>query len=470
MKQILNIYRTFADSNFGGMVMMVLAVIFYIAGMAILVTVSDSNELPDIAVNVFFFSIAFFFYGVGIHFRRISGTIMNVLLPDFPKYLILSLIPLYLIFTVLPAFVLSFSGFEFIPKLIMYSNSCIIVLIISVLFGDNILSLISIMWTNVILARLNGIDWGLGKFDFISFDWVADYSHIVQPALVLSFIFLSVFSAYYYFKKISYRPSYFIDQKRDSFTRYYDKTSRFNDKEIDSKISSIANSDNKSKLIQKMQFSLFSPNFILRQGFVVYLLVIIVYFATMGIIFSFNSASSRLEYAPLFTVLYLISSIFTSADFLQHRHNLDMLWIMYPGSRKEFSVDIIKTYLYVAFRTLFIITTVMVIMNQVEGFFTIPELIINIVFASVLFLFLNSFSLLIHDTISSGSAKGWNIFMTIVISIYQSFALIAGIKAELNLFWFILISIIFILTILMLIGAKRKFERMEFNFNEPEIA
>jgi hypothetical protein len=168
---------------------------------------------------------------------------------------------------------------------------------------------------------------------------------------------------------------------------------------------------------------------------------------------------------PILFLVYHISVIMITGDFLQHRERLAMLWLYHPGStRNEFIISLIRAYISVIIRNFLVITLVFFLFSLTTRIITLPDLFFLFMNGFMINMLVGSLALIFFDTVISPEAKGWT-----VTNLIFAFILMPVLFKIVPLLSLVSLGIVLFISILIWLAGIRRMKSVDLDFESPSI-
>lgn len=468
MKSIKYIFISFFQQHFFGTLNVLLAILFFIVAVVRLVTkdLSDPQEIYIIWI-LFYLALLALVFILSLHLKRMVLSNSTAMLPDYRKKLLYTSISFAavffttpLIFTISEPFPLpvTFSLFIFSTGLILYLNYK---------FGENIINILAFIWLLRLVYELFGL-----PVENRILSMLISINNLPSQ-LYFSLLLTMIGSLLIYLFVKTYLATTVTEAEdsaaisSDPWAKDYDKDNSFTQKRLKKILTKEKAYKWKSSLwgqIRRLQYSLFSPGTVhfgygIKIGF-----VLIYLFSFIYIMYGQQSFEQR-DFIPIYTLVFYISAMFISTDFLQHRDRLSLLWMTsVENTRSKFVQKIILTFLYVIIKQYLLVAILFSFVYFLFISNSLAQIMIGILTGLILNLILPGIALLSSRLIESPVAKGW--------ALSNLFAMIVMLTIAVKTWQSINISIIFIgllLSIILYVLAFMKWRRYDMDYKGPQL-
>jgi hypothetical protein len=252
----------------------------------------------------------------------------------------------------------------------------------------------------------------------------------------------------------------------DPWIKDYDKSGKFTTKYLNILLRHAGGQNpSRSRIINRLnQITMFSPYHVFPASAFA---VIIVLLYLISVLFLLDPyIFYHVDWAvPILILVYHIAAILITADFLQHRERIAMLWLYSPsGSRRKFIQSLIRSYISVVIRNYLVISLVFVIFGLSTSLFSIPEIFTLFLIGLIINITLIALSLIYFEVITTPEAKGWTVTNLILAFIFLPIFL-----KFMTLLTVVLLVIMFFISGLLLVGGINKLYKVDLDFDSPAL-
>jgi hypothetical protein len=416
-----------------------------------------------------------------MHLRSLIKTNTGALLPHYRRNQLIAAGLLLTVFISVPILINGLKGFPVLAPLAMFLFTGGVMLWGIFSFGENVAALAVIIWLGKLVHELLGYKLRIMILPDLP-DALSSGSEQWLTILIIVFscALISLFGLYVF--KMPYKDLWDSPRDRsDPYTKDYDKVSRLTFRIVMRKVSGMLRkmTERRKKspfyLARVLQPALFSPGQSSVINSLIYMLGLILYIITIGIVFyggaDFGKAETKFGIASFFVILYFIGIAILTNDLLQHRHRMADLWFRVQlGSRKAFARTTILTYIMVTVKQFFMTTIAVFILHILLRQPLLKTLLIAVTGFVVYSLYL-TLSILLSESIVSPDGKGWFITAMLtgtIASMIYAFIVKGQVYRSPGIWLFMLAAEAFILLLLWI--AVRKWSDTDMNFTGPEIA
>jgi hypothetical protein len=473
IKAIGYILLSYFQQDFWGILATVIAIIILVvASLMAVVDPGVGMEKIESSWHLFLVALLAILYISAAHMWGLIKSNATALLPHYRRYLLMAFGLVLVVFLVWPVVITGIRGFPVLTSLAMFLFLSCLILSGGFFFGENIIVLGAIIWLGKLVHELLGL-----KSKFMILGNISNFSLLgsksVFPILVILFSGIVLYLIALYFLK---SPTDFSDKEayiRNPYDKGYDRTDALNviifKRNTDRLLKN--NRDKKRSLFhisRLLQSSLFSPGYASITQSLVGIPVIIFYLGTVLYVLRGGKIDPTL--IPFLLIIYYISAIVITTDFLQHRQRMPLIWMQAQlNSRKEFAKATILTYVMVMIKQHLALSLGTLIIPVFFPVISVLRLLPIIILGFLVNIILLSLSLLFSDLVLSPKCNGWlqfNIIVGLLVFILARNALKLLFNNTPGTWIFIMVLAVF--TGFLLWGAYKKWSNTEFNFAGPQ--
>ncbi len=296
------------------------------------------------------------------------------------------------------------------------------------------------------------------------FPAVTEYLVHISLFLIIVSIILFYMNSRHYFR-ISILDFENIDRDElDPWSKEFDKTTVVITKYFEKTLAKFANLKTLSKnnINRLFRITLFSPN----QAVAASAIMIVIVLAFIYSIFLLLHPEVIYQHEwilPILILIYHISGIMITTDFLQHRERLSLLWMYSVAkSRKDFIYTFCRSYIFIVLQNFLAISIVYFIIALTISIISVQDLLRLFISGIFINLMLIAISLIYFDVIRSPEAKGW-----MVPNMLLAFILLPVYFKQISYFTPIVLMVLIIISVLMIFFGIRKLYKSDLDFNSP---
>jgi hypothetical protein len=456
MKTIKYIFLSYFQQYFFGTLSTLAGFFFLIVGLAYII---NPNQSTEEAMLIFFLAIIVMSFTLSVHAKRLIRSNATALLPEYKKLQIITAGLVMSSFIIIPIIMAVIREIDILPWLAIFLFSSAIIFGVLIRYSDNIFIVLILFWT----IRMSYEALGLPiEYNIIQFD----------PAYMLYLAITMIFgSILIYYSNIRRYNEYSVldfdngnGDDTDPWSKDYDKSGKFTTKYLNNLVKhERGETKGSNRIINRlMQITMFSPHQVFPTSAVTVVLVLIYLISLLFLLDPY--IFYHVDWAvPILILVYHISAILITADFLQHRERIAMLWLYSPaGSRREFIQSLIQSYIIVVIRNFLVISMVFVVFGLTTSLLTIPEIFSLFIIGLNINLMLIAVSLLYFEVITSPEAKGWT-----VTNLILAFILLPIFLKFMTLLSAVFLGIMCIISGIFLAGGIHKLFKVDLDFESP---
>ena len=192
MKTIRHIFLSYFHQHvFGTMAILITIMLFLVAHIVLFSQQTNSPDQTLAPLQLFFFAVIGFSYDTGIHLKRLVKSNAAALLPHYRSKQLIAVGLLMSTFILWPALLLSLHGFPFPVTLTLLLFSAVFIISLLFRYGDNILSLLIILWVLRIVYEILGLPVHITVFNFLAnVNQIQLIIFLIITAIILFYFFL----------------------------------------------------------------------------------------------------------------------------------------------------------------------------------------------------------------------------------------------------------------------------------------
>jgi len=480
MKSIPYILMSYFQQHFFGVIAIVIGLIAFL--VANVLTFTQESAPPNDSLRhwfAFLCALIMILAGMASHLKRLIQSQACALYPHYRRNQAIAAGIILMFFVGWPVFITAITGFPAIITLAMFLTTTSLILWMLFRFDESVLIFCVVIWSLRLVYEMLGLDTEYRIFRSLA-DASIFGSQSVFAILVAVLAGIALYLFFRYFLTVPIQRIWSENSRNpDPYAAEFEKTDASTLRMINRKLADQLEKQkgpqiSLNRMTNMLQFSLFSPRYIVPLQGLWGFLVLALHLLTVFFIFilknDFWMVEESIVLSALIFLFYLSVTILTT-DFLQHRNRMPAIWMQAQFcSREEFARATMLTVFKIGIKQYLIMALIILVATILISSFSFFSLLSLLAIGLLIYIIVICLSLLWSDEIRSTNCKGWTItntllaVMVLIITASNRFAF-----SNPRITWLVILGMT-LLSLFLLRMAFRKWSETEMDFLGPDLS